>query len=155
MEGPSTVLTFLCRELDTDALEIRHPEDKREQLHRLVTDTVASARLLKRELASLLGHLSFAPRAVPAGRTFLRCLYDLDRATASIAPYKTIHLSSTAVQDLEWWANTLGDWSGKSFFLLKKWIPAPDLKLKVDASGAYGYGAYFDGRWLHGQWKPS
>ena len=106
-------------------------------------------------VASLLGHLSFAARAVPAGRTFLRRLYDLDRATASIAPYKTICLSSIAVQDLGWWANTLRDWSGKLFLPLKKWIPAPDLKLKMDASGAYGYGAYFDGRWLHGQWKPS
>ena len=155
VEGVSTVLMFLGLELDTDVLEIRLPEDKRERLHRLVTDTVASARLLKCELASLLGHLPYAARALPAGRTFLRRLHNLDRATASIAPYETIRLVSTAVQDLEWWANNLGDRSGKSFFVLEKWKPAPDLKLQTRASGAYGYGAYFDGRWLHGQCKPS
>ena len=155
VEGVSTVLMFLGLELDTDVLEIRLPENKRERLHRLVTDTVASARLLKGELASLLGHLSFAARALPAGRTFLRRLHNLDRATASIAPYETIRLASMAVQDLEWWANKLGDWSGKSFFVLEKWKPASDLKLETRASGAYGYGTYFDGRWLHGQCKPS
>ena len=147
--------TLPSLELDTDALEIRLPEDKRERLHRLVTNTVISARFFKCELASLLGYLSFAARAVPAGRTFLRCLYNLDRATALIVPYENIRLSSTAVQDLEWWANMLGDWSGKSFFVLEKWKPAPDLKLQTHASGAYDYGTYFDGRWLHGQWKPS
>ena len=112
--------------------------------------SIASS-LIRSHQQDLLGHLSFAARAVPAGRISLRRFYDLDRATALIAPYKTIRLSSTVVQEIELWANTLADWSGNSFFLLKKWIPAPGVKLKIDASGVYGYGAYFDCRWLHAQ----
>ena len=65
VEGLSTVLMLLSLELDTDALEILLPEDNRERLHRLVTNTVTSARFLKCELASLLGHLSFAARRTP------------------------------------------------------------------------------------------
>ena len=74
VEGLSMVLTLLSLELDTDALETPLPEDKRKRLHHLVTNTVTSARFLKCELASFLGHLSFAASAVPAGRTFLRRL---------------------------------------------------------------------------------
>ena len=46
----------------------------------------------------------------------------------------------------------LHEWTGKSFFLLEQWTPAPHLQLQTDASGSVGYGAYWAGRWFRGSW---
>ena len=108
----------------------------------------------KRELASLLGHLSFASRAIPAARTFLRCLYDLDKATSEMSSHRMLHLSASAKGDLSWWHQTLSTWNGKSFFLLEKWMPSADLQSQTDASGTIGFGAFFNGRWFRGDWSP-
>jgi len=43
-------------------------------------------------------------------------------------------------------------WSGRSFFLLPNWTPAPDLDLYTDSSGTIGYGAYCNGQWFNGGW---
>ena len=154
VEGPSTVLTFLGLELDTDRLEVRLPQSKLLALRRLVSTTLDQGCVLKRELASLLGHLSFASRAIPAGRTFLRRLYDLDKATSEMSSHRMLHLSASAKGDLSWWHQTLSTWNGKSFFLLEKWMPSADLQLQTDASGTIGFGAFFNGRWFRGDWSP-
>eukprot|EP00117_Sycon_ciliatum_P029789 scpid74607/ scgid1212/ len=106
VEGPSTVLTFLGLELDTDRLEVRLPQSKLLALRRLVSTTLDQGCVLKRELASLLGHLSFASRAIPAARTFLRRLYDLDKATSEMSSHRMLHLSASAKGDLSWWHQT-------------------------------------------------
>ena len=108
----------------------------------------------KRELASLLGHLSFASRAIPAARTFLRRLYDLDKATSEMSSHRMLHLSASAKGDLSWWHQTLSTWNRESFFLLKKWMPSADLQSQTDASGTIGLGAFFNGRWFRGDWSP-
>ena len=78
VEGPNTTLTFLGVMLDTERFEIRLPSDKLEDLLialKAWQHTRPTAR--KSELLSLIGHLSFACKAVPAGRMFLRRLIDL------------------------------------------------------------------------------
>ena len=39
-------------------------------------------------------------------------------------------------------------------FLDTTWVSAPDLQFYTDASGSKGYGAYFAGAWLRGDWQP-
>ena len=39
-------------------------------------------------------------------------------------------------------------------FLDRYSIAAPDLELFIDASGALGHGAYFQGHWFRGDWSP-
>lgn len=153
VEGPTTVLTFLGLELDTVELEVRLPEEKRSALLDSIQTVQQATSMTKRELASLLGHLSFASRAVPAGRTFLRRLYDFDRATSSSPPAKKLRVPTAALEDLHWWKTTLTTWPGKSFFLQEQWTPAPDMRLQTDASGSLGYGAYYNGHWFAGQWS--
>ena len=155
VEGPATSLTFLGLELDTERLEIRLPDNKRTAYLHRVSSILTSGKVSKRELASVLGNLSFATQAIPAGRTFLRRLYDLDRATHALPPFKVLCIPQTASDDLKWWQSTLETWDGKSFFLLDKWTPIADLQLQTDASGTLGYGAFYAGRWLHGSWRPS
>ena len=135
------MLTFLGLELDTKRLEVHLPPTRLADLRVLVNSTSEASKLCKCELASLLGHLSFASKAVPAGRTFLWCLYDLDKANHSMGRYKTLCLSQIALEDLTWWNSILQTWPGKSFFLMEQWTPAPQLQLQTDASGEIGFGA--------------
>ena len=151
--GPATTLTFLGMDLDTDLLELRLSPDKQHELLAATRDLLHSRRCTKRKLASVLGKLLFAAQAVVSGRTFLRRLYDLDKATRLKPPYAMLCLPEGVVHDLEWWQNCLTDWNGRSFFLLDNWTPAPDLHLQTDASGSIGWGAYFNGRWIHGAWS--
>ena len=154
VEGPSTSLTFLGIELDTVHLEMRLPHDKKDEILATVHRILSSNRVNKRELASVVGKLSFASRAIVAGRTFLRRLYDFMKATASVKPHVSLLVPTTARDDLEWWSQALSMYSGKSFFLLDKWTPAPDMQLQTDASGTVGYGAYCAGKWLSMAWTP-
>ena len=101
-----------------------------------------------------MGKLSFASRAIIAGRTFLRRMYDLMRANEAHKPV-VLRLPDPALQDFAWWSKALQYWNGKSFFHHKDWTPAPDFHLQTDASGAWGYGAYFQGRWTQGTWSAS
>ena len=74
VEGPITTLDFLGLTLDSVKQEIRLPPNKlQEVLDELELRTKAS----KRQLLSLIGRLSFAAKAVPAGRLFLRRLIAL------------------------------------------------------------------------------
>jgi len=155
VEGPTTVLTYLGLELDTDALEIRLPLDKLTSLRDRVSEALHSGAIQKRDLASLLGHLSFASRAVPAGRTFLRRMYDFDMATKSMRPNQRLVIPDPARGDLRWWRENLQAWSGKSYFLFEQWMPAAQLHLQTDASGSVGFGAFYNGRWLRGEWSAA
>ena len=155
VEGPSTCLTFLGLELDTIQLEIRLPDKKRTAYLATVSAVQQSGTISKRELASVLGNLSFASRAMPAGRTFLRRLYDLDRATRTLPPSRPLKIPQSATEDLKWWQSNLQAWNGKSFFLLDGWRLAADMLLQADASGTLGYGAFYASRWLRGNWQAN
>ena len=117
IEGPSTSLTFLGIELDTVHLEMRLPHNKKDEILSTVHRILSSNRVNKRELASVVGKLSFASRAIVAGHTFIRRLYDFIKATASIKPHVSLLVPTTARDDLEWWSQALSMYSGKSFFL--------------------------------------
>jgi len=153
VEGPTTTLTFLGIELDTLQLEMRIPADKRQDLLRIIGSLLTHRSTTRRELVSVLGKLSFIARALPSGRTFLRRLYDLSKATVHKPKHSVLRLPEAACEDLSWWADALHAWRGRSFFLMDAWTPSPDLELQTDASGTIGYGAYYAGRWIHGTWS--
>ena len=151
--GPATTLEFLGMELDSVQLQMRLPDDKLTDLKTLVSNLLDQGCCTKRELASALGKLSFASQAIVPGRTFLRRLYDLTKATQHMRPHQPLKLSREAVGDLAWWKACIENWNGKSFFLYEEWTPDFDLELQTDASGACGWGAYYGGRWLQGTWS--
>ena len=90
----------------------------------------------KKELESLLGHLSHAATVIPQGHTFLRSLFSL--LSLALAPYHNLHLNLSARTDIKWWGMFLSDWNGRSFF------PAPLASIHVtsDASGCFGCGGF-------------
>ena len=135
-------------------MEARLPEEKLCELRNLLQGFMSQHTVTLRELASLMGKLSFTSRVVVPGRTFMRRLWDLiakyNRANAK--PHYRISLTEECRQDLAWWNQLLNTWNGKSFFLHNAWTPANDLGLFTDASGSWGWGAYYGSkeRWVYG-----
>ena len=54
--------------------------------------------------------------------------------------------------DLFWWHTFLGEWNGVSLLQIADYPHPPQCIIQTDASGTWGCGAYFQGRWLQWQW---
>ena len=152
IEGPSTSLTFLGIQLDTLRWQLRLPEDKLSNLLSLLTDWLTKKKCTKRQLLSLIGHLSFAAKVIPAGRIFLRRLIDLSTRTKALHHY--LYLNQEARADIRWWITFLPTWNGSAPILQPDWTASPHMHLYTDASAIHGYGAFFNGAWFRGPWLP-
>ena len=53
--------------------------------------------------------------------------------------------------DLYWWHTFVTSWNGISFLRVALADPTPQVTIQTDASGTWGCGAFFEGRWL--QWQ--
>ena len=56
--------------------------------------------------------------------------------------------------DIQWWLDFLLLRNGRAMFLDTNVTAADDIQLLPDASGAKGFGTYFAGDWLSGNWTP-
>ena len=149
LEGPCTTICFLGVTLDSVLLEARLPEDKLTNIKNSLATWASRQTSTKRELLSLIGHLSFAAKVVPPGRTFLRRMIDLSTSQPSLDDI--IQLNEAFSKDLSWWRTFLGSWNGRSFLLSPKWVSNVSLELFTDSSGSIGYGAYFQASWFQGR----
>jgi len=108
----------------------------------------------KKELRSLVGILSFAASCAPAGRTFMRRLYDAQKRKG-----KFCRINRGLSIDLAWWLKFVladGGWHGASMLVEDFATTAEELGLFTDAS-LEGFGAtfvlpdgtceFFSGRW--------
>ena len=73
-KGPTTCLTFLGIEIDTQTLELRLPADKLTRVQRTVGEWLGRKAAKKRDLESLLGLLQHAVKVVRPRRRFVRRL---------------------------------------------------------------------------------
>ena len=151
VDGPATVLVFLGLILDSLRQEIRLPPEKLQDMLQELTIWLAKCSTTKRELLSLIGKLSFAARAVPAGRLFLRRLIHLSTSVTKM--HHHIRLTTDARADIHWWYSFLPSWNSTGKFLHPTLIAAEDMELFTDAAGT-GCGAYFKGAWFHYAWQP-
>ena len=83
VEGPTSVITFLGLELDSELQQIRLPTQKLQDMLGELEEWQRK-KATKHQLLSLVGKLSFSARAVPAGRLFTRRLISL--STKAISP---------------------------------------------------------------------
>ena len=102
------------------------------------------AKCSKRELLSLIGHLSFAAKVVKPGRLFLRRL--IEASTTVHALHHRIHLSTGMREDIRWWGTFLPTWNGVSY-MQQPPVSSYDIHLYTDAS-ALGVGGVFGERWF-------
>ena len=148
-EGPASQLTFLGILVDTVTMSLSLPGDKLTRILGLVLSWRSKKTASKRELQSLIGHLSHAAMVVLPGRTFLRRMIDLMK----VAKRPSHHVRLTAgLSDLQWWASFLPRWNGRSIMPPE----APSHVVTSDASGSWGCGAVTDsGQWFQVQWLES
>ena len=136
VEGPTTCLTILGIELDSDRLEARLPTEKRDRIVALLEEWSTKRFCKRRELESLIGHLHHACKVAPQGRTFLRRMIDL--LCAFRLDDHPIRLNQEFRRDL------FQTWDGPSFFCMPMWAPIPEFQVSSDAAGSLGYGAIFN-----------
>ena len=146
-EGPDTLLVFLGIEVDTTNFELRLPEVKLTRLRGQLLSWSTKKSCCRRELESLLGHLSHASTVVRHSRTFLRQLFSLLGCARS--NHHFIHLNAGARADILWWKVFLPLWNGRSFFQCKSTVTS-------DASGSFGCGAFsLENGWFQLEWPES
>ena len=129
-EGPTTSLTFLGIQLDSDAMQLSLAQDKLTRILGLALSWRGRRSATKQELQSLIGHLSHAATVVQHGRTFLRRMIDLCKWAGQA--HHHVRLSQEFRSDLQWWATFLPRWNGKSILH----PPAPQHTITADASGS-------------------
>ena len=111
MEGPTTRLTFLGIEIDSETMSLRLPQEKLVELLGIIDSWAQRKKCQKRELLSLIGKLSFASKVVPSGRIFLRRLIDLSTTVKRLSHH--IPINKEAREDIRWWAEFLPSWNGR------------------------------------------
>ena len=152
VKGPLTAMSFLSLTLDSVKQEIRLSPDKLAELIHELNRWSTRHKATKHELLSLIGKLSFAARAVPAGRLFLCRLITLASTVAHM--HYWIRLNAEASADITWWLKFLPTWNGSAKFIDQNSVLTVDMLLYTDASGSYGCGAYYQGARFFHAWQP-
>ena len=150
--GPITVLDFLGILLDTVRMEARLPNEKLTRIRSMVKEWLGKSNATKREILSLVGLLQHATKVVRPGRTFVRRMYSVAARVRELDFY--MRLNKEFQSDLHWWDTFLSGWNGVSFLRVASRTPAPQAVIQTDASGSWGCGAYFNGRWWQWRWPP-
>ena len=148
--GPSSCLTFLGIEIDTDEGVMRLPAEKLARIQSQVRSWSQRRVCRRRQLESLIGLLQHACRVVRPGRSFLRRMISL--LSHSYRPYHHIRLTKQFRADLCWWHTFLPAWNG--VFVLPP-QSQPSACFASDASGQWGCGARWDARWFQFRWPQS
>ncbi len=149
--GPTTTLTFLGIEMDSEAQLLRLPADKLDRLRQTLARWGSKRHATKHELQVLLGVLSHAAAVVRPGRTFIRHLIDTSKIPRRQSQKVRLNVSCRA--DIAWWSSFAQEWNGVALF--------PDLPAGAtvvsDASGNWGCGAYntLSHQWFQLQWPAS
>lgn len=149
VKGPVTVLDFLGILLDTEMMELRLPQDKLVSLKRMIRQWLRRKACRKRELLSLIGHLSYACKVIPPGRPFLRRLIELASQAKLLHHHLRLNIQTRC--DLQWWSLFLEKWNGVSMMSLIG-CSTPSVCVTSDASGSWGCGAFVGSDWFSCQW---
>lgn len=151
--GPVTRLEFLGITLDSVRMEASLPGEKLERIRAIAASFVPECLVTKRRLLSLLGHLNFAMRVIPQGRSFISRLLDLASSVPGL--HDVLSLDDGCRSDLRFWSRLLDDWNGISFFYDDVVYSSDSLRFYTDAAPSAGFGGYFQGQWFAGHWPPT
>ncbi|KAE8281681.1 hypothetical protein D5F01_LYC20680 [Larimichthys crocea] len=149
-EGPSTSLEFLGITLDSISLQASLPIEKIHRTSLLISNFLLAHRCTKRQLLSLLGHLNYAIRIIPQGRSFLSHLLSIATSTPNLHDHITLNEASK--MELKLWHHFLSSWNGISFFYDDHITKPEDIQLFTDAAPSAGFGGFYSGKWFAAAW---
>ncbi len=103
---------------------------------------------------SLLGKLQFICKAFPAGRPFLRWMYNMLQQRVRLPLGHHMRLSAGAQKDIKMWKKFFSTQPMRIPFLNFLHQQAPELELYTDASANpnLGFGCVFGTQWAWGRW---
>lgn len=124
--GPLHKLYFLGITLDSVNMQASLPIDKLNRIREVLQDFLLTPSVTKRELLSLLGHLNFAMRIIPQGRSFISRLLDISKSVSHL--HDLVFLDEGCRSDLQFWAKLCKFWNSISFFYHDHYETSPDLR---------------------------
>lgn len=148
--GPTYCLEYLGIILDSNLMQARLPQNKIQRICAEIQEFLHRKSSTKRQLLSLLGHLQFASRVIPPGRSFISQLILLSTTVKELTQLVYLNLDSRA--ELAMWLHFLSQWNGVSLFMDRKISVAADMELYTDASSTLGFGGYYQGQWFSSPW---
>ena len=150
VESSTPCLDFLGIILDTICMETRLPEKKITRIFHAVDNWLDKRNATKREILSLVGLLQHAAKVVRPGRIFVRRMYNVAAKVQEMDYYT--RLNKEFRSDLYWRHTFVTSWNGISFLQVASGNSTPQATIQTDASGTWGCGVFFEGRWLQWQW---
>ena len=145
-EGPTTCLTFLGIEIDTEACELRLPQDKLDRLGNLLSQWSKKKACTTRDLQSLVGHLNHACKVVRPGRSFLRRIIDLLQVSlARRHRAAAVRLNLGFRSDMAWWTEFVGTWNRTAFLMTGDLAPTAEFASEPRAHGGVVHGTVVNG----------
>ena len=170
--GPAQRIEFCGLELDSVGADVGGPctrlsPERRDRCLAVVTAFAQKVRWKRRanrrELAQIVGELSFAANAVPSGRCFLVRLYSAIHELEELARGdsrnydREVAVSTGAFLDLKWWEKCLVEapcvvlWRTQSFALHRCWSDASNYgfaeSVAVDETSDFPQIAFTHGVW--------
>ena len=144
---PSTCVTYLGIEIDSDRFELRLPEGKIEKLKSLLDYYSTKKRISKKNLESISGYLSHCSHVVKGGKMFCRSIYDLYKAMV-VKNLQFININDDVRSDLAWWRNLCTFFNGSSRIVKDQYyLPM------VSDSSMKGFAVYLGHDWVAGTWS--
>lgn len=155
--GPSTQITILGLEIDTDLMLVKIPENKLLKLKRLFLIFIGKKRMSLKDLESLTGLLAFCSMAIVSARVLSRRFYDFIAWAKGGKPYYTIRLNQEVNADAQVWIEFLEKFNGICYIPEMFSTSSDALELYTDSTGnsLLGCGAYFNGHWVQFQWPKN
>lgn len=148
--SPTTIMTFLGIEVDSNSMEIRVPQDKLDDIFSILDRWASKKSATKRQLQSLIGKLQFLAKCVAAGRVFISRLLVTLRSLK--LPHHRFKVRGEFTKDLAWWNRFLLQFNNRSIISDKLWS-APDGQFSSD-SCLTGGGAECGDEFMHFVYPP-
>lgn len=149
---PTTVLTFLGLEINTNNMTVQIPHDKLCQLKAELVSMLNKNKVTLKQLQKLTGLLNFCIRAIPSGRAFVRRLYDATHGLTK--PHHHRRVTVEMKKDIHTWLLFLDFFNGVTSYQVVDWIRDFDMQLFTDSAGCsdMGCGAIFQSHWAYILW---
>ena len=150
--GPTSVLTFLGLEINTNHMTVSIPQDKLQRLYDELSSLLTCKKTTLKTLQSVTGLLNFCCRAIPAGRAFIRRFYDA--MTGLSKPHHHVRVNVEMKKDIKTWLMFLDKFNGTNLYKYPKWFSAQDLQFFTDSAGGahLGCAAIFKTHWSFLTW---
>ena len=145
-------MEFLGITLDSLSFQASLPPEKTHQTALLISNFLLAHTCTKWQVLSLQGHLNYAIRIIPQGRSFLSHLLSVAASVPSLHAH--VPLDEACKMELKLWHQFLSSWNGISFFYNDHVTKPEDIQLFTDAAPSIGFGGYYGGRWFSATWPP-